>query len=150
MGPFSQRQRRLETTRWLNQGQDLPSHLPVLASAVSDSTTPHPEPAAHKRWGTRPEPAHGSRSHPQGPLTRDSSSRSRCSPAPLKTARLQILVPEEVSTRGRHRIATGGTLQLTLRSSRGKVKVPFHSTLINGYRASNSTNFIRVQSDNSF
>lgn len=40
MGPFYQKQCHLEMTRWLNQGQYLPSHLLILASEARDSKKP--------------------------------------------------------------------------------------------------------------
>lgn len=40
--------------------------------------------------------------------------------------------------------------KLTFKTSRGKMKLPFHSALTSGCSPSTSTNFIRVQSDVSF
>lgn len=63
----------------------------------------------------------------------------------VRQLRAQELVCYQVTHRREFSV-----LQLTLRRSHGKVKVPFHSILISGYCASNSTNFMSVQSANSF
>lgn len=139
--------------------------LPVLLSGSSvalgppTSTchqmgTPKTTPQPYKHRGTRLDRARGSCSHTRRCHQGQKLEVSLDQPisTPPKGSSPGTAAPGRPSTRGGVRHRRGQPLRAApaLRSSRGKVKLPFHSALVNGYFASNSTNFMRVQSANSF